>query len=128
MTDTTILQIKKLTIVTCLLLLQGACSSTPKPILEIANAKTEITEAKKFNASTLAKEELQLAEKNLQNAKDAIATGKNLSARWFAEQAISDAVYARVKATAATFSNVANKQEEILKKSNAQVEQKQNNN
>lgn len=106
-------------------LVLSACS-TPKPILEIANAKTEIAEAKKFKAPTLAEQELRLAEKNLEKANDALSTGQNLKARWYALKAISDAEYARVKATAATFTNLAEKQQEALVKSQEKREQKKN--
>jgi hypothetical protein len=101
----------------CLLLLLSACASTPKqPDVLVENAEHAIAKVKRSPLSSLVKEEIQKAEKNLLNAKQALNEDSNNEAIWLAEKALSDTGYAKAKISAAVYKRVADNQEETLKK------------
>lgn len=101
-----------------LILLLGACTAAPKlsPSEEVARVKTLITRVKSYHvSSTVAGEELQLAEKKLVRAEEAIEKGDNIEALQFTEQAMSDAEYAKAKVDEATYRKLVKRREKNLK-------------
>ena len=95
----------------CIVLLMAACSSVPKPVAEIASAKTAIDGAVKIEASEYAAVELDRAQNKLVRAKEEMKKENNNEARRLAEEAFAEAEYANAK-TVSTRINASTKQME----------------
>lgn len=75
------------------------CSSTPKPIGEIAGAKAQIETAEINEAGKFSAVELDRAKNKIKRAEEAVKEERYLTAKQLAEEAMSDAKLANAKAS-----------------------------
>jgi hypothetical protein len=79
------------------MLIGSGCASVPKPVAEMASARTAIRAIEGGDARTLAPVELDRAKSKLQRAEAAANSGDNADATRLAEEALADAELATAK-------------------------------
>lgn len=99
---------------TCNILILSACGSAPKPLPQIASAKTAIAAAEKIQASKYAIVELDRAQNKLILAEKTMQKGNNEEARRLAEQALAEAEYASAKTVATRVTTGAKEMEDSI--------------
>ena len=105
-------------------LLFSGCSSVPKPIGEIASAKTLIESAETNEAGKYAPVALDRAKTKLKRAQKAMIEEEYLEAKQLADEAQADAKLASVKANSARSEDAAKKMNDTVKGMAQELERK----
>lgn len=88
-------------------LMASACSTTKPPAGGLARAELGVRDAREAGATETSSPDLTRAAEELERAKQAMAAGRNVEARRFAERAQVDAELAEAKAEAAMMRRAA---------------------
>lgn len=101
--------------ISSIVLLVSACAGVPKPIGEMASAKTAIESAIRVEASEYAAVELDRAQNKLSRANAEMKKDNNNEARRLAEQALIEAEYASAKSITARISTGTKEMEDSIR-------------
>lgn len=109
----------------CIAITLSACSSVPKPVGELASAKSQIETAETNDAVNFAPVEFDRAKTKLREAEKALAEDNNARAKRLADESLSDAKLAAAKASAARARQSAQKMKDSVKTMGNELERVQ---